>query len=201
MANEVEVHAGRAAFLSTPSIFFSLKNKELRANCVLFDLDPQWTHLDNYVIYDFNKPDELPEELAADFDYAVIDPPFITHEVWALYAVATRKLLKPGGKYVVPDTRARARSRSRARAHTRGYMRTHVRAHTHALTHVAGALRARRILISTIPENADFLRKELGVEPRPFQPSIPNLVYQYCLYSNYESAPLMELNPEIPQDD
>eukprot|EP00793_Prasinoderma_coloniale_P001766 PRCOL_00003572-RA len=148
MANEVEVHAGRAAFLSTPSIFFSLKNKELRANCVLFDLDPQWTNLDNYVIYDFNKPDELPEELAADFDYAVIDPPFITHEVWALYAVATRK-----------------------------------------------------ILISTIPENADFLRKELGVEPRPFQPSIPNLVYQYCLYSNYESAPLMELNPEIPQDD
>ena len=134
MANEVEVHAGRAAFLSTPSIFFSLKNKELRANCVLFDLDPQWTNLDNYVIYDFNKPDELPEELAADFDYAVIDPPFITHEVWALYAVATRKLLKPGGKYVVPDTRARARSRSRARAHTRGYY-AHARARAHARAH------------------------------------------------------------------
>ena len=195
MANEVEANATRAAFLSTPSIFFSLKNKELKANSVLFDLDPQWTNLDNYVIYDFNKPDELPEELAEDFDYVVIDPPFITHEVWALYAVATKKLLKPGGKILIStipeNTDFLRKVRTRRTPHRRETERERgMRSGCRSKTDTR-ALRAR------------YTRgaQELSVEPRPFQPSIPNLVYQYILYSNYESKPLMELNPEIPQDD
>ena len=45
-------------------------------------------------MYDFNKPEELPESLYATFDMAVIDPPFITREVWAKYTDAVKLLLK-----------------------------------------------------------------------------------------------------------
>jgi hypothetical protein len=34
-----------------------------------------------------------------------------------------------------------------------------------------------------------------------FKPSIPNLVYQYRLYTNYESSTLSQLNPEIPEEE
>jgi hypothetical protein len=37
----------------------------------------------------------------------------------------------------------------------------------------------------------------LGVEKKKFKPSIPNLVYQYCLFANYEDEHLNALNEEI----
>ena len=38
MVQQCEDHGTRIAFLSTPSIFFSLKNKEIRNNSVCFDV-------------------------------------------------------------------------------------------------------------------------------------------------------------------
>ena len=86
----------------------------------------------------------------------VIDPPFITREVWEKYAEAARILLKPEGGLV---------------------------------------------LASTIDENEGFMNELLGCQRRQFRPSIPNLVYQYSLYSNFDSDGLNSLNPEIPQQD
>lgn len=54
------------------------------------------------------------------------------------------------------------------------------------------------VLCSTIMENASFMKELLDVTPCKFQPSIPNLVYQYSLYINYESTRLAAANPEIP---
>ncbi len=34
------------------------------------------------MFYDFNKPEEIPAEIHGTFDMIVIDPPFITREVW-----------------------------------------------------------------------------------------------------------------------
>ena len=34
------------------------------------------------MFYDFNKPEDLAAELKGYFDMVVIDPPFITREVW-----------------------------------------------------------------------------------------------------------------------
>ena len=45
----------RAAFLSTPSVYFSL-SKDVRARSWCFDLDTQWQKEPGYVCYDFNKP-------------------------------------------------------------------------------------------------------------------------------------------------
>ena len=49
------------------------------------------------MFYDFNKPEELPAELHGTFHMVVIDPPFITREVWEKYTQAARILLKPDG--------------------------------------------------------------------------------------------------------
>ena len=156
MVDEVLNNSKKACFLSTPSIYFSLpKKSEVRAASWLFDLDDQWANLPNYFKYNYNFPEQIPKDLHGTFDYVVIDPPFITEEVWEKYAVATKMLLSPNGK----------------------------------------------ILLTTIHENAPMLDRILGVKPNVFKPSIPHLVYQYSLYTNYESEQLDERNPEIPDWD
>ncbi|CDW78226.1 UNKNOWN [Stylonychia lemnae] len=109
----------------------------------------------NFVFYDFNKPEDISKEFEKYFDMVVIDPPFITREVWEKYSEAAKFLVKDGGK----------------------------------------------ILLSTIDENEPFIMELLGASKRAFRPSIPNLVYQYSLYSNYDSEGLNNKNPEIPEFD
>lgn len=57
-----------------------------------------------------------------------------------------------------------------------------------------------KILLSTIAENEEMMKELLDVHPCAFMPSIPNLVYQYKFFTNYESEGLSEPNPEIPID-
>ncbi|TNV77600.1 hypothetical protein FGO68_gene11409 [Halteria grandinella] len=156
MASECEQFGQKIAFLSTPSIYFSLKNKEIKAASRVFDFDTKFNKDPGFVFYDFNKPEDIPADLHSYFDMVVIDPPFITREVWEKYATAAKLILiKEGGK----------------------------------------------ILLSTIDENEGFIDELLGAKRRAFRPSIPNLVYQYSLYSNYESEGLLAKNPEIPDFD
>ena len=49
---------------------------------------------ERFVCYDFNNLETLPAAMHHTFDMVVIDPPFITEEVWSKYADATRLLLK-----------------------------------------------------------------------------------------------------------
>ncbi|EQC30551.1 hypothetical protein SDRG_11611 [Saprolegnia diclina VS20] len=58
-----------------------------------------------------------------------------------------------------------------------------------------------KILLTTIAENEAMIQRLLGCRLRRFRPSIPHLVYQYGLYSNYESPALDAPNPEVPDDD
>ena len=46
--------------------------------------------------YDFNKPNEIPNEFHGKFSYVIVDPPFITREVWSLYASTIKLLVKKG---------------------------------------------------------------------------------------------------------
>jgi len=102
MAKDVEdvcaEEGTKAAFLSTPSVYFSL-NKETRARSWCFDLDTQWQKEPGYVCYDFQKPTDFEgaAELKGTFDMVIIDPPFITREVWEKYTETAKFLLKPGG--------------------------------------------------------------------------------------------------------
>lgn len=140
--------------VSTPSIFFCLP-EEARARSRVLDYDRQWEADPGFVFYDFTEPEALPSDCVGAFDFVLVDPPFITREVWEKYAVTTRLLLREGG----------------------------------------------RVLCTTIGENAAMMQELLGLRPVVFRPSIPNLVYQYSVYVNFESARLECLNPEIDDGD
>lgn len=74
-----------------------VQSSDLRAKSVLLDFDSQWAKDTNFVHYDFNNPEDIPSNIQNSFDCVVIDPPFITEEVWSLYATAAKLLLKPSG--------------------------------------------------------------------------------------------------------
>lgn len=142
------------AFLSTPSLYFSLPD-EVRKTCFVFDYDKKWDNDRGFIFYDFNNPEDLPPDLLGACDMVVIDPPFITRDVWEKYAISTKLLIKK---------------------------------------------ETGQIIGTTVYENASLLAELLeGVKPTNFLPSIPNLVYQYNLYTNYDSAVFSKKNPEIPE--
>ncbi len=100
---------GRVAFLSTPSLYFALPEME-RSKCQLFEYDSTWSNDAGYVHYDFNRPRCIASKLQGSFDMVVIDPPFITKDVWEMYALTAKLLLKndplgvPGHKGIVLGT-------------------------------------------------------------------------------------------------
>ena len=54
-----------------------------------------------------------------------------------------------------------------------------------------------KFLVTSIAENADNLKKFLGVDMKEIKPSIPHLVYQYNFFANYDDEELNKKNPEI----
>jgi len=95
----------RCAFIATPSLFFSLSSEvRQRCNHAVLDIDDEQfakTGGTGFVKYDFKlqpPEDHLPKELKHAFDIVVIDPPFITEEVWRLFALSANYLLRPDGK-------------------------------------------------------------------------------------------------------
>lgn len=145
--------APRVAFLSTPSLFFALEEAE-RQSFFLFDFDSKatWSKDANYVYYDYNNPLEFDETLRNSFDLVVIDPPFITREVWDKYAQTAKAL-------AVSDEPL--------------------------------------AIATTVIENAPFMKELFGATPTEFQPSIPNLVYQYACFTNFPCICLSQPNEEI----
>uniref|UniRef100_A0A7S2MJD6 Protein-lysine N-methyltransferase n=1 Tax=Helicotheca tamesis TaxID=374047 RepID=A0A7S2MJD6_9STRA len=147
----------KAAFLSTPSLYFSLP-PEIKENCVLLDYDKTWSSDPGFVFYDYNDPKNLSSALCRSFDMVVIDPPFIAEEVWSKYTETATFLLKGDPKE---------------------------------------SSSASLVIGTTVQENAPFMEKLLGVKPAKFLPSIPNLVYQYSVFTNFTSTVLSNANPEI----
>ena len=92
--------ASRTRLQLVHTFTLAMQDSKLRAKSRVFDLDKQWSNASQYVHYDFHKPEQIPEELFHSFDGIVIDPPFVTEEVWLLYAKAVDILLAPGGKLI-----------------------------------------------------------------------------------------------------
>ena len=58
-----------------------------------------------------------------------------------------------------------------------------------------------RIIGTTVQENAPFMEELLACKAQKFKPSIPNLVYQYNSYANFEDVDFLgKVNPEILED-
>ena len=89
----------------------------------------------NFTPYNFERPEDVPPELhhtarrrcarcatlhtcspadgahpllSPQFDFALIDPPFITTKCWECYATTIRLLLAPGGKVLASTVRENA---------------------------------------------------------------------------------------------
>jgi EEF1A lysine methyltransferase 1 len=94
----------RVAFLSTPSIYFAFSTEE-RKGWALLDYDDHFKTDAGWAFYDFNKPEEtITDALRGGFDMVVIDPPFITEQVWTLYAQASKLLFKETGPKMMLGT-------------------------------------------------------------------------------------------------
>ena len=150
---------GRVAFLSTPSLYFSLPVASRVGHSVL-DIDTQWSKDPGFIRFDFNEDPTvaLPPAAQGAYDLVVIDPPFITEPVWRRYALAAHALLREGAK--------------------------------------------GGVICTTVAENEGLLAELfVGCKPVPFQPSIPNLVYQYNTFTNVDPVPsaLAVKNKEIPE--
>jgi len=91
---EIEDCKGCAALVSSPSVYFSLST-EIRERSKVLDYDRQWEANPGFVFYDFNSPLSIPDDLHGIFDFILIDPPFITREVWEKYASTAKLLAKP----------------------------------------------------------------------------------------------------------
>ncbi|CAM6128232.1 unnamed protein product [Calypogeia fissa] len=104
ITKEIQANATKVAFLSTPSVYFSLEDQQLQQCSFFFDLDTQWAKFPNFVRYDYNQPSAIDESLHHVFDCVVIDPPFITSEVWEKYAETARLLLSNEGKIILSTT-------------------------------------------------------------------------------------------------
>lgn len=60
---EQSVKCQTACFMSTPSVFFSVKDWQQRPGFFVFDLDEKFAMKNpNYFKYDFNKPEEIPAQ-------------------------------------------------------------------------------------------------------------------------------------------
>lgn len=178
MVTEIEAAFGdgqRVAFLSTPSIFFSLDEaSSARRNAHVFDYDRQWEKTcEQYRFYDFNDAiGTLDASLHHTFDCCVVDPPFITRDVWSLYADAIALLLKPDG--------------------ARRVIMTTVGENEAMLREVLGA------------DVGSTLRKTRFMPAMNcVKTGSANLPYQYSLYVNYEvsaESPLVAWNEDVPRE-
>lgn len=90
----------KVACISTPSIYYSLP-EPIRKNSKVFDIDLSFQRDPGFVHFDFNAPENLSPDLANFFDIVVIDPPFITREVWEKYTRAVRILAKSNARIIL----------------------------------------------------------------------------------------------------
>ena len=158
----------RVAFLSTPSLFFSLSMEE-REHCALFEVsclidfplpclpgfipsssflrkfDTSWESCPGYHFYDYKHPTDIEDSCRGAFDLVVIDPPFISQSVWRNYAT-TASLLSKGGE--------------------------------------------ARVIATTVSENSALMESLFGCRRVSFRPMIPHLVYQYSAFANFPTSAL-----------
>ena len=94
----------KTAFVSTPSLFFSLNASE-RHDCRVLDYDRDLgADCPEFEFYDFNRPTDLPADLQHAFAMVVIDPPYIEQDCWRKYATTAHFLLAETGGLVIGTT-------------------------------------------------------------------------------------------------
>jgi predicted methyltransferase len=67
-------------------------------------IDTSLSYDPNYLYFDFENPESLPSHIMGTFDMFVIDPPFITSDVWEKYALTVKRLMRTSNGYILTTT-------------------------------------------------------------------------------------------------
>ena len=93
IVNQIEKYGKKVAFVSTPSVFFSV-NETIQKNSILFDYDEIFTKKSkNAVKFDYREFDHI-TNYDNSFDFILVDPPFINEEAWTKYSNFIKKIAK-----------------------------------------------------------------------------------------------------------
>jgi len=145
---------------------------------------------DHWCAFDFRDPEgTIPDDARwrGAFDLVVVDPPFVTEDVWTQYAAAARLLLRR-------DPRDAPAGDDGGGAGGAGGA---------APGGADDPWAGRRVLCTTLRENLPLLRRLFGgaLRRQRWRPSVPRLPYQYDCYANWPgaAAALGGRNPELPE--
>lgn len=155
----------------------------------------------------------------------VIDPPFVQEACWRAYSKTANLLLREGplsaaavlrkveeeemgekgavsssrhssGDAALPSEPVVTKPTNNSATDPAEVLATTVVEDIEAAGQVSKG-RTGLVLLTTILENAPLLEELFGVKPNKFRPSIPNLVYQYHIFTNYKSTGLSQVNSEV----
>ncbi|CAN1144318.1 EEF1A lysine methyltransferase 1 [Linum perenne] len=89
--------SGRVACIACPTLYAYIKKIDPSLSVQLLEFDERFGRYGgDFTFYDYNKPEELPEELKHLFRVVVADPPYLSKECLEKVAETVSFLAKPG---------------------------------------------------------------------------------------------------------
>jgi len=103
VASQCESADQRLAFLCCPTSFVAFRHAFPSRPAKLLEFDKRFGLVDkrNYIFYDLDDPEAIPDELAGSIDLAICDPPFLNERTNRKVAQTLHKILKPGGRMMI----------------------------------------------------------------------------------------------------
>ncbi|GFG37590.1 hypothetical protein Cfor_12677 [Coptotermes formosanus] len=86
---------GKIALISCPTLYKNLKSEAHNNQVTLFEFDKRFAiYGEDFILYDYNTPLDIPCHFAGNFDVVVVDPPFLSEECLTKTAVTVKFLAK-----------------------------------------------------------------------------------------------------------
>ncbi|PSN32513.1 EEF1A lysine methyltransferase 1 [Blattella germanica] len=86
---------GKIALVSCPTLYKTLKSQSPNHEVSLFEFDKRFAaYGEDFILYDYKSPLDIPRHLAGRFDVVVADPPFLSEECLTKTAVTIKFLAK-----------------------------------------------------------------------------------------------------------
>ncbi|XP_045600336.1 EEF1A lysine methyltransferase 1 [Procambarus clarkii] len=93
---------GSIACVCSPTLYRKLRKMDHNCSLKLLEYDTRFAVFkEDFILYDFKNPLEVPRDLFENFDVIVADPPYLSEDCLTKTAVTVKYLMKPNGKIIV----------------------------------------------------------------------------------------------------